>query len=96
MQMEWHNIWLNALDNFRRLYQGKDIVEIIEVKALQVYTHQICLHSRHRKADIITKIFVLHLFLKFSVFYPAFLVTKREGSRPEAPIRKSIKICRLQ
>ncbi|KAG2383902.1 uncharacterized protein HKW66_Vig0256660 [Vigna angularis] len=34
--MEWHNIWLNALDNFRRLYQGKDIVEIIEVKALQL------------------------------------------------------------
>jgi len=45
MQMEWHNIWLDALDNFRGLYQGKDIVEIIEVKALQVYTHQICLYS---------------------------------------------------
>ncbi|QCD95187.1 hypothetical protein DEO72_LG5g3280 [Vigna unguiculata] len=34
--MEWHNIWLNALDNFRRLYQGKDIADIIEVKALQL------------------------------------------------------------
>ncbi|CAJ1951653.1 unnamed protein product [Sphenostylis stenocarpa] len=34
--MEWYNFWLDALDNFRRLYQGKDIAEIIEVKALQL------------------------------------------------------------
>ncbi|RZC27731.1 putative ribonuclease H protein [Glycine soja] len=36
MQIEWYNIWLDALDNFGRLYQGRDTAEIIEVKALQL------------------------------------------------------------
>ncbi|KAG5058978.1 hypothetical protein AAZX31_01G000800 [Glycine max] len=34
--IEWYNIWLDALDNFGRLYQGRDTAEIIEVKALQL------------------------------------------------------------
>jgi len=94
MQMDWYNIWLNALDNFRRLYQGKDIVEIIEVKVLQVYHSSDV--STYRKVYLITKIFALRFFPKFSFFDPVFLVTKREGSRPEAPSREGIKICRLQ
>nr|KYP61322.1 hypothetical protein KK1_015809 [Cajanus cajan] len=36
MQMEWYNIWLDALNNFGRLYQGRDASEIIEIKALKL------------------------------------------------------------
>lgn len=41
MQVEWYNIWLDALDNYGRLYQGSDPAKILEAKALQVYIHQI-------------------------------------------------------
>ncbi|XP_020220501.1 uncharacterized protein LOC109803372 isoform X1 [Cajanus cajan] len=34
--MEWYNIWLDALNNFGRLYQGRDASEIIEIKALKL------------------------------------------------------------
>ncbi|XP_027357760.1 uncharacterized protein LOC113867036 isoform X2 [Abrus precatorius] len=33
---EWYNFWLEALDNFGRLCQGRDTAEIIQVKALQL------------------------------------------------------------
>lgn len=36
-QVEWNNIWIDALDSFGRLYQGRDTANIIEAKALQVY-----------------------------------------------------------
>ncbi|KAH1239965.1 hypothetical protein GmHk_08G024275 [Glycine max] len=34
--MEWYNMWLDSLDNFGRLYEGRDTAEIIEAKALQL------------------------------------------------------------
>ncbi|KAL2330430.1 hypothetical protein Fmac_018011 [Flemingia macrophylla] len=34
--MDWYNIWLDALNNFGRLYQGRDTSEIIEIKAYQL------------------------------------------------------------
>ncbi|KAK7247640.1 hypothetical protein RIF29_42527 [Crotalaria pallida] len=34
--VEWYNIWLDALDNFGRLNQGRDRGDIIKVKALQL------------------------------------------------------------
>ncbi|RDX88687.1 hypothetical protein CR513_29686, partial [Mucuna pruriens] len=45
--MEWYNIWRDALDNFGRLYQGRETAEIIEVKALQLLKgkdHDLKLH----------------------------------------------------
>ncbi|KAK7273929.1 hypothetical protein RIF29_14997 [Crotalaria pallida] len=35
-EVEWYNIWLDALDNFGRPNQGRDRGDIIEVKALQL------------------------------------------------------------
>ncbi|XP_057447352.1 uncharacterized protein LOC130739135 [Lotus japonicus] len=34
--VEWYNIWLDALDNYGRLYQGSDPAKILEAKALQL------------------------------------------------------------
>lgn len=38
MQVEWYNIWLEAIDNFEKYHQGKDTADIIQTKVLQVYT----------------------------------------------------------
>lgn len=34
--VEWYNIWLDTLNNFEKLHQGKEIAQIIEAKALQL------------------------------------------------------------
>ncbi|XP_027193120.1 uncharacterized protein [Cicer arietinum] len=34
--VEWYNIWLDTLDNFGRLQQGREIAQTIEFKALQL------------------------------------------------------------
>ncbi|CAJ2633472.1 unnamed protein product [Trifolium pratense] len=34
--VEWYNIWLDTLDNFGKLHQGREIAKLIEAKALQV------------------------------------------------------------
>ncbi|KAI4313424.1 hypothetical protein L6164_026408 [Bauhinia variegata] len=34
--VEWYSNWLDALNNFERLYQGKDTADIIQAKALQL------------------------------------------------------------
>ncbi|RHN54155.1 hypothetical protein MtrunA17_Chr5g0403611 [Medicago truncatula] len=34
--VEWYNIWLETLNNFGKLHQGKEIAQIIEAKALQL------------------------------------------------------------
>lgn len=34
--VEWYNIWLDTLNNFEKLNQGKEIAQIIEAKALQI------------------------------------------------------------
>lgn len=35
-QIEWYNSWLNALNNIERLYQKKDVADIIQAKVVQV------------------------------------------------------------
>lgn len=39
MQVEWYNVWLEALDKVGKFYQGKDTADAVEAKVLQVYTH---------------------------------------------------------
>lgn len=89
MQVEWYNIWLEALDNFGKLHQGGDTTKILEDKALQVCIHQISLHIFLLKA-IITGYLAHISVLKICVL--VFQVATREGSRSEAPFGQSIKI----
>lgn len=91
MQMEWYNMWLDSLDNFGRLYEGRDTAEIIEAKALQVYTHQISLHSPHKRKQVQLQFFSPHLFLKLCNFFVYVQLLKGKDQDLKLHLEKVLK-----